>query len=102
MHPIVACNREALSDLCRRFHVKRLELFGSAAREPSGREPRDLDFLVEFEPLPLGHRARAYFGLLAALEDLFHKPVDFVMTRAIENERFLAAVADERAVVRTA
>ena len=38
-----------LQELCRRFHVLRLEVFGSAtdARRFAG---SDLDFLVEFQP----------------------------------------------------
>jgi hypothetical protein len=38
-----------LPDFCRRHHIRRLSLFGSAAREDM--TPRsDLDILVEFEP----------------------------------------------------
>lgn len=40
---------EALSVLCRRYHVQRLALFGSALREDFGPES-DVDVLVEFEP----------------------------------------------------
>jgi predicted nucleotidyltransferase len=83
MHPAVAAREVALGELCRRFHVRRLELFGSAARGVG--EPRDLDFLVEFEPLPPGQRAPAYFGLLRELEALFGRPVDLVMATAVRN-----------------
>lgn len=94
MHPTLASHEGALRELCRRFAVRRLEVFGSAAR--GGGEPRDLDFLVELEPLPPGRRAPAYFGLLAALEALYGRPVDLVMTGAIRNRRFLAAIQGER------
>ena len=40
---------EAIRDLCRRYRVKELSLFGSAARGQA-RPDSDLDFLVEFEP----------------------------------------------------
>ena len=33
---------------CRKFEVKRLDVFGSAARGEE-EDPRDLDFLVEFD-----------------------------------------------------
>ena len=41
--------REVIESLCRRFHVHRLELFGSAA--VGGFNPRtcDVDFLVAFD-----------------------------------------------------
>lgn len=42
-------SREALEGICRRYHVRRLSLFGSALRGNFGPES-DLDVLVEFEP----------------------------------------------------
>jgi hypothetical protein len=63
--------REQLAELCRQYRVQRLALFGSALREDFDPERSDLDFLVEFEPLPTGTYADTYFGLLEALEHLF-------------------------------
>ena len=59
----IALHREELRDLCRRFHVRRLEVFGSAARGDFDPARSDLDFLVEFQPLPPGAYADAVFGL---------------------------------------
>ena len=42
-------HREEISALCRRYGVRRLELFGSAATEVFDPPRSDLDFLVEFE-----------------------------------------------------
>lgn len=42
-------DREALATLCRRHHVTRLSLFGSALRGEA-RPDSDIDLLVEFEP----------------------------------------------------
>lgn len=42
-------SRPALTGLCRRHHVRRLSLFGSAVREDF-RPDSDVDLLVEFEP----------------------------------------------------
>jgi len=36
----------------------------------------ELDFVVDFEPLPEGAYANTYFGLIAALERIFERPVD--------------------------
>ena len=51
MHAAIADKREELAELCRRYGVARLEVFGSAARgvdfDP---EASDADFLVEFDP----------------------------------------------------
>jgi hypothetical protein len=58
-----------------------------------------LDFLVEFHPLPPGERADAYFGLLEDLQDLFQRPVDLVMLRAITNPYFRRAIEQTRELV---
>jgi hypothetical protein len=91
---------EAIKELCVRFKVRRLELFGSAA---AGKEfdtkESDLDFLVDFEPLKPGEYADAYFGLLEALEDLFNRHIDLVMPRAIKNPYFLESINKNRKVL---
>lgn len=91
--------REQIAALCRRHRVQRLEAFGSAARGAFDAESSDLDFLVEFHPLGPGEGAEAYFGLLEDLESLFGRPVDLVMTRAIQNPYFLQAVESSREVL---
>jgi predicted nucleotidyltransferase len=42
-------DRAALAAVCRRFHVRRLSLFGSTLRG-TARPDSDIDLLVEFEP----------------------------------------------------
>ena len=84
--------REQVTALCRQYQVQRLELFGSALREDFNLDRSDLDFLVEFEPLPTGRYAKTYFGFLAALEGLFQRPVDLVVASAIRNPYFRESV----------
>jgi len=60
---IIEANLAALRALCRRFHVRRLDLFGSAATGRFDPARSDLDFLIEFEPMPPGGSFKAYFGL---------------------------------------
>ena len=80
--------------LCIRYNVARLALFGSAARGRDFQpESSDLDFLVEFAPLPANRRADRYFGLLADLEQLFHRSVDLLDVAAIRNPYLEQAVA---------
>jgi predicted nucleotidyltransferase len=71
----LARNREAL----RRLGVRRLGLFGSAARGDAT-PPHDLDFLVEFETKTFD----AYMDLKAFLEQLFGRPVDLVLADALK------------------
>ncbi len=92
MSPHFAEHADALADLCRRHGVVRLELFGSAATGAYDASQNDLDFLVEFQSLPEGTYADAYFGLLEGLESLFHSPVDLVVSSAIKNRYFRESV----------
>ena len=97
MHASLQTQARALSELCRHYRVRRLELFGSAA---TGREAiGDLDFLVEFEALDPDTYADAYFGLLGALERLYGQPVDLVMTSAVTNPYFLQHIAGNRTLL---
>ena len=61
--PAVAARAGETGALCRRYRVRRLDLFGSAAAGREGTDS-DLDFLVEFGELPEGGYADAYCGLL--------------------------------------
>jgi uncharacterized protein len=99
MQAVLSSHRDRIVDLCRRYHVRRLELFGSAAAGLFDPDRSDIDFLVEFEPLADGQHADCYFGLLAALELLLDRPVDLVMTRAIRNPYFLEAIEPTRTLV---
>ncbi|WP_337871567.1 nucleotidyltransferase domain-containing protein [Meiothermus sp.] len=88
-----------LRQIARQNRVKRLELFGSAAR---GAEPNDYDFLVLFEPMepmePLEH-GRAYFRLKETLESALGKPVDLIEIEAVKNPYFLKSIAPDRMLV---
>ena len=97
---LIRDNYEAIRDLCERYRVRRLDVFGSALTGV-GFDPQksDLDFLVEFLPLKQGEYADTYFGLLEGFEDLFHRHVDLVMTRAIKNPYFLESINKNRKVL---
>jgi predicted nucleotidyltransferase len=88
----ISSRQDELRELCRRFHVRRLDLFGSAARDDFDPARSDLDFLVEFRPTPPGGYADAFFGLKESLEQLFGRPVDLVAAAAIRNPFFRESV----------
>ncbi|HVC38074.1 MAG TPA: nucleotidyltransferase domain-containing protein [Gammaproteobacteria bacterium] len=99
MSTLVKQHRAELEALCRQHHVRRLELFGSAAGDRFKPGKSDLDFLVEFEPLPAGAYADTYFGLLETLERLFGSPVDLVVASAIRNPYFRQSVDRTKALL---
>lgn len=70
---------------CKRFHVKELFLFGSAADGRFKKGQSDYDFLVRFLPCGATEHADRYFGLLETLQDLLDAPVDLVEVDALKN-----------------
>ena len=67
-------------------------MFGSAVSGKFDEANSDLDFFVEYQPLPAGTYADAYFDLKTDLERLFSRSVDLVMSSAIKNPYFQAEV----------
>lgn len=95
----IATHRDALTELCRRFHVRRLDVFGSAARGDFDPARSDLDFLVELQPLEPGAYVDAFFGLKEGLEQLFAWPVDLVTAASIRNPYFRRGVEHSKALL---
>lgn len=99
MQRVIEENREILAGLCRRFRVRRLELFGSAARGGFDPESSDIDFLVEFHELGDDEYADTYFGLLEELTRLFERDVDLVMVSAVRNPYLRESIERSRTLL---
>jgi len=66
--------RDKLADFCRRYHIRRLSLFGSVLRDDF-QPTSDVDFLVEFEPgYPVGFLRLA--GMEVELSELIGRKAD--------------------------
>lgn len=98
MASILAPHLDEIPDLCRRYGVARLELFGSATTDAFDPERSDLDFLVEFDANPAGLFDR-YFGLKESLEALYGRSVDLVTLASLRNPYFIDAVNKTRRLV---
>jgi uncharacterized protein len=96
MLALIEQHRSHLNALCRKYGVKRLELFGSAVREDFDAKRSDLDFVVEFDDLRVENAADRYLGLLVDLEDLFLRKIDLVSYPAIRNPFFKQVVDQTR------
>src|SRR5271170_1830643 len=93
----IRSHSKELQELCRQFHVSRLDLFGSAARDDFDPGRSDLDFLVEFDPcVPEALSLKTYFGFKNSLEALFGRRVDLIEPGAIRNPYLKASVERSR------
>jgi hypothetical protein len=74
--------RRRLGPFCQKHHIRRLEIFGSAARGQAG--PRsDVDLLVTLdESVPVS--GAALLEMAGEAEELVGAPVDFVLRSSLE------------------
>jgi|SRR5665213_1575339 len=90
----------AIIELCLRFQVQKLEVFGSAARgKDFNPETSDFDLAVKFQPMTPGEHFDAFFGLSEALEQLLGRKVDLVELHVARNQIFLKSVLEEKQVI---
>lgn len=85
MHPSIAAKTDQVIEICRRYHVHRLEVFGSATGSDFDPRRSDVDLIVHFEEGARKGLLDAYFGLKEELEALFGRPVDLLTARAVRN-----------------
>src|SRR3982074_1226414 len=92
MIELVSQRKRELIELCRKFKVERLDLFGSAATGSFESESSDLDFIVSFGSPTPGTYLDLYLDFAEALERLFQHPVDVLTEKSIRNPYFRRSV----------
>jgi uncharacterized protein len=80
-----------IRDICRNFHVLSLELFGSAVKETFSPNS-DLDFLVQFDDIPLEDYFENFINLKNSLERLLGRKVDLLETQTLKNPYLIESV----------
>jgi len=96
---VIAAQRPAIGNICRRYQVRRLEVFGSAARGADFNPERsDADFLVEFAPDALADLG-GWFSVRTELERLLGRGVDLVESPAVRNPYVRADIERTRELV---
>ena len=100
MHSEIECRKEEITKICRRYGVKRLDLYDSAARGSDfDPETSDADFLVDFKrPLP-DDMLRCFMGLKFDLAAALGRDVDLSSMGAVRNKRMQALVDLSRETV---
>ena len=96
MTHIIKENRDKLIELCRRYHVCELDVFGSAATDEFNEQSSDIDLLVEFDSSVKANRFDNFFALLEELQRLFERPVDLVEPGGLKNPYFIDSIQKTR------
>ncbi|MDQ3539751.1 MAG: nucleotidyltransferase domain-containing protein [Chloroflexota bacterium] len=97
MIALIAENRKEIAELCEQYGVRRLSVFGSAAKGTFDPVTSDLDFVVDYFDWGPGifHRL---FGFIVALEDLLGRRVDMT-TEPIKDPYFREEVERTKDVI---
>jgi predicted nucleotidyltransferase len=96
MNAMLENRRTEISALCRRFHVRRLDLFGSAARKADFTAASDLDFVLAYEPAHTPPALDDFFALRDELSALLGRRVDLTMESALRNPFLRASIEQSR------
>lgn len=100
MHALIEKRRADIATLCERYGVRRLAIFGSAARSDDFDDAAsDADFLVEFAPGSDLPALQQFFGLRDDLSALLGRPVDLIEASAVTNPYVLSSINRAREVV---
>jgi predicted nucleotidyltransferase len=89
-------NKDRLIQICKKYHVVSLDVFGSAATDDFNEQTSDLDFLVEFDNTVKAARFDTFFALLDELKQLFRRPVDLVEPGGLRNPYFIESINQTR------
>lgn len=89
--------RELLTDLCRRWQISELSVFGSVARGSSGADS-DIDLLATFH-LEAPWSTLDLVDLREELSALFGRKVDLVEEKAIRNPYRRASILRDKSVL---
>jgi len=92
MQEFITSRREEIADLCRKHHVRRLAIFGSAVRDDFDPARSDVDVLVDFDEIPVMEYSDNKHALHDELEKYFGRKVDLLTWASIQNQYLLREV----------
>ncbi len=99
MNALITDNLPAITTLCEKHGVRKLEVFGSATNNRFDPETSDVDFVIEFADRGHGYADR-FFRFAEAIEQLLGRQADFVFgNKPIKNPYFRAAVDTSRVTI---
>lgn len=97
---LIELNLNKIIELCKRFHVRKLWVFGSILTNRFS-DRSDIDLCVDFdwENIPLLDAADNFFDFQYALEALFGRRVDLTDDSAVRNPYFREELNEKRRLI---
>ncbi len=88
---LIEINIAKISELCHKFHVRRLFVFGSILTDRFN-DDSDVDFIVDFDRSKIKDIFETFFDFQFSLEALLGRRVDLIEEDAISKPYFLNEV----------
>lgn len=92
MNKSIHKNSEVITALCKRFNVKRLDLFGDGVHSDAEKDREEIGFVVDFnydgDDGSWGG-VESYYGLQRALEAVFYHEIGYFTPEALKNSPYL-------------
>ena len=85
MQAFIQAKHEEIAEICRMHHVRRLSLFGSAARDDFDQSRSDVDLLVDFDYPGIEGYADNRHSLEESLTRLFRRQIDLITDKYVRN-----------------
>ncbi|MBU0488715.1 MAG: nucleotidyltransferase domain-containing protein [Bacteroidetes bacterium] len=95
MNKIINDRIEELKNLCIRYEIKSMYVFGSVCTERFN-DLSDIDILIAFKDIPIDRYTDNYFELHHELEQLFQRRVDLLTERSLSNPYFIESVEETK------
>ena len=98
MNSIVSDNIQQLIDLCSKYSVKTMYVFGSVCTENFNNES-DIDILIAFDNLSIEQYTDNYFELHYKLETLFGRKIDLLTEKSLSNPYFIQSLENTKQLI---
>lgn len=97
---IIELNLHKIIEICKRFHVRKLWVFGSILTSRFN-EDSDVDLCVDFDwdKISLLDSANNFFGFQEALESLLGRKIDITDDSAVRNPYFREELNETRQLI---
>lgn len=99
MQKILKTKIDDIQDICKNLKVKRLYVFGSAAKGDFNKNS-DIDFLLSFtENISVEEYTDNYFALHYKLRELFNREIDIITERTLSNPYFIESIDESKELI---
>ena len=91
MIDLIQEKKEDLKQLCVKYEIARMYVFGSAVSN-NFHDQSDIEILISFKEIPFDRYTDNYFNLHAELELLFGRKVDLLTERSLNNKFLIESI----------